>query len=33
MFDDGYEAYREWLLVRMIEKGTHGKRPPHETAK
>lgn len=20
-FDDGYEAYREWVLVRMIEKG------------
>lgn len=21
MFDDGYEAYREWVLARMIEKG------------
>jgi len=21
MFDDGYEAYREWVLPRMIEKG------------
>jgi arylsulfatase len=21
MFDDGYEAYREWVLKRMIEKG------------
>ena len=20
-FDDGYEAYREWVLPRMIEKG------------
>lgn len=20
-FDDGYEAYREWVLARMIEKG------------
>ena len=21
MFDDGYEAYREWVLPRMIERG------------
>ncbi|HEX5087928.1 MAG TPA: arylsulfatase [Nocardioides sp.] len=21
MFDDGYEAYREWVLARMVEKG------------
>ena len=20
-FDDGYEAYREWVLARMIERG------------
>ena len=20
-FDDGYDAYREWVLARMIEKG------------
>jgi arylsulfatase len=21
-FDDGYEAYREWVLERMIDKGS-----------
>ena len=21
VFDDGYEAYREWVLARMIERG------------
>ena len=21
-FDDGYEAYREWVLPRMIERGS-----------
>ena len=25
-FDDGYEAYREWVLARMIEKGVHARR-------
>ena len=26
-FDDGYEAYREWVLPRMIEKGIFPKEP------
>lgn len=28
MFDDGYEAYREWVLPRMIEKGLLPKDTP-----
>src|SRR5262249_47997437 len=33
MFDDGYEAYREWVLPRMIEKGIlpEGTDPPPMT--
>jgi arylsulfatase len=27
-FDDGYEAYREWVLLRMIEKGVLPKGTP-----
>ena len=30
-FDDGYEAYREWVLPRMIEKGDPARRAPQLT--